>query len=120
MDNGVKEMDLMDAVRFLGEPAVLEQLAEECAELGQAALKMARLQRGENPTPKSWLDCKENLEEELADVTLCVQMVYLSGNDTDVADLNDVSEVVKVKRRRLLKRLKEARERRNKEASSHA
>ena len=29
MDNGVKEMNLLDAVRFLGEPAVLEQLAEE-------------------------------------------------------------------------------------------
>lgn len=49
MDNGVKGMDLLDAVRFLGEPAVLEQLAEECAELAQAALKMARLQRGDKP-----------------------------------------------------------------------
>lgn len=120
MDNGVKEMDLMDAVRFLGEPAVLEQLAEECAELGQAALKMARLQRGENPTPKSWLDCKENLEEELADVDLCMRMVYLSGNDTDVADLNTVSEIESVKQKRLLQRLKEVRTSRNKEDSSHA
>ena len=120
MDNGVKGMDLLDAARFLGEPAVLEQLAEECAELAQAALKMARLQRGENPTPKSWLDCKENLEEELANVNLCVRMVYLSGNDTDVADLNTVSEIENVKQTRLLQRLKEARERRNKEDSSHA
>lgn len=36
-----------------GEPALLEQLAEECSELAQAALKLARLERGENPTPKT-------------------------------------------------------------------
>ena len=44
----------MDAFKIkdrIGEAAVLEQLAEECAELAQAALKMARIERGENPTP---------------------------------------------------------------------
>ena len=30
--------------------AMLEQLAEEAAELSQAALKLARVLRGENPT----------------------------------------------------------------------
>lgn len=35
----------------IGEAACLEQLAEEAAELAQAALKMARIIRGENPTP---------------------------------------------------------------------
>lgn len=30
-----------DIAKALGEPAVLELLAEECAELAQAALKMA-------------------------------------------------------------------------------
>lgn len=44
----------------------------------------------------------------------------MSGNDTDVADLNTVSEIESVKQKRLLQRLKEARERRNKEDSSHA
>lgn len=37
----------------IGEPAVLEQLAEECTELAQSALKLARKIRGENPTPKA-------------------------------------------------------------------
>lgn len=34
----------------IGTPAVLEQLAEESAELAQAALKLSRKLRGENPT----------------------------------------------------------------------
>ena len=29
----------------IGEPAMLEQLAEECTELGKAALKLARIHR---------------------------------------------------------------------------
>lgn len=41
-----------EVIRTLGEPALLEQLAEECSELAQAALKMARLERGETPGEK--------------------------------------------------------------------
>ena len=44
-------------VERIGEPAFLEQLAEECSELAQAALKTARKYRGENPTPKTIDDC---------------------------------------------------------------
>lgn len=64
-----------EVIRTLGEPALLEQLAEECAELAQAALKMARLERGENPTPKTEEECVENLLEELGDVNLCMSVV---------------------------------------------
>ena len=35
----------------LGEAEVLAQLAEECTELAQAALKMRRVLDGKNPTP---------------------------------------------------------------------
>ena len=38
-------------IEKIGEPAMLEQLAEEAAELSHAALKLARIIRGENPTP---------------------------------------------------------------------
>lgn len=38
---------------MIGTAALLEQLAEESAELAQAALKLARKMRNENPTPKS-------------------------------------------------------------------
>lgn len=42
-----------DVLEMIGTAALLEQLAEESAELAQAALKMARKLRNENPTTKS-------------------------------------------------------------------
>lgn len=42
-------------VEKIGEAARWEQLAEECAELGHAALKVARILRGENPAPVNLL-----------------------------------------------------------------
>lgn len=51
-------------VERIGEPAFLEQLAEECSELAQAALKTARKYRGENPTPKTIDECYDALQEE--------------------------------------------------------
>lgn len=64
-----------EVICSLGEPALLEQMAEECSELAQAALKLARLERGENPTPKTEEECVENLLEELGDVNLCMSVV---------------------------------------------
>ena len=65
-----------DAVlEMIGTAALLEQLAEESAELAQAALKMARKIRNENPTPKSRADCIANLQEEIADVELCISIL---------------------------------------------
>lgn len=57
----------------IGEPAMLEQLAEECAELAKAALKLARIERGENPTPVNKEDAIENLIEEYSDVENCAR-----------------------------------------------
>lgn len=68
-------MSDFEVICSLGEPAMLEQLAEECSELAHAALKMARLERGENPTPKTKEECVENLLEELGDVNLCMSVV---------------------------------------------
>lgn len=59
-------------VERIGEPAFLEQLAEECAELAQAALKTVRKYRGEKLTPKTVDECLDSLQEEMADVMLCV------------------------------------------------
>lgn len=56
----------------IGNPAILEQLAEECAELTQAALKLTRLYRGENPTRKTEAECVKALNEEAADVLMCL------------------------------------------------
>lgn len=67
-----------EVIRTLGEPALLEQLAEECAELAQAALKLARKERGENPTPKTLGECFKDLIAEMADVQLCIWVVEIS------------------------------------------
>lgn len=69
--------DLED-IRMLGEPALMEQLAEECSELAQAALKLARKERGENPTPKTLGECFKDLIEEMADVNLCIWVIETS------------------------------------------
>lgn len=61
----------------IGYPALLEQLAEECAELGKAALKMARIVRRENPTPVTGEEALENLREEYTDVIQCAQELGL-------------------------------------------
>ena len=72
-------------VERIGEPAFLEQLAEECSELAQAALKSARKYRGENPTPKTIDECYDALQEEIADVMLCVSE-YLDCKGPDYLD----------------------------------
>lgn len=49
-------------------PDLYEQLAEEAAELAQAANKMARVLRGTNPTPKTEEEARSSLIEEYTDV----------------------------------------------------
>ena len=63
----------------IGEPAMYEQLAEECAELGQAALKMARVLRKENPTPVTEDEASAMVLEEAADVWNCMNEVGIFG-----------------------------------------
>lgn len=59
-------------IEIIGEPAMFEQLAEEASELAQAASKMARKMRGENPTPLSYIELLHNFKEEVTDVTDCL------------------------------------------------
>ena len=59
----------------IGEGEVLAQLAEECAELTQAALKYRRVLTGNNPTPKKAEQAVSDLIEEMADTELCVAML---------------------------------------------
>lgn len=70
-----------DILEMIGTAALLEQLAEESAELAQAALKMARKIRNENPTPKSHADCVANPQEEIADVELCISVLPAALHD---------------------------------------
>lgn len=78
-------------IDLTGEPAMLELLAEECAELAHAALKLARKYRGENPTPRSEAECLHALEEEIADVSTCV------GQLDGIVDMDRVIDIAKKK-----------------------
>lgn len=63
---------------YLCDSAIYEALAEECSELTHAALKMARVLRGENPTPVSEAEAMEMVVEELTDVISCVIALWLN------------------------------------------
>lgn len=92
-----------EVIRSLGEPALLEQLAEECSELAHAALKLSRLERGENPTPKAKIDCEAALMEEIADVHLCIGVI-----SSHFECYNKLDDIEISKRERWAKRIREA------------
>lgn len=69
------ELESIDVLQVIGAPALLEQLAEECAELAQAALKLCRRLRNENPTPKTEAECVAALKEESLDVYACLDLL---------------------------------------------
>ena len=82
---------------------MLEQLAEECAELAHASLKLARKIRGENPTPKDIPELIENLEEESADVNL---FIWLLENES-ILETDKIIATKIYKLNRLIDRIKE-------------
>lgn len=57
------------------EAELLCLLAEEAAELAQAALKLRRCLTGVNPTPTPIEEAEANLREELADVRLVAEVL---------------------------------------------
>lgn len=67
-------------IDIIGEPAMLEQLAEEATELAKAALKLARIERKENPTPVTKEEATLNLIEEYTDVMQCTEELGLLPN----------------------------------------
>lgn len=87
----------------IGKPAMLEQLAEECSELTQAALKKARILRRENPSPVTEEMANANLEEETADILLCINEL-ISAAEIHMAS---VEKIMTAKRKRMNARLEE-------------
>ena len=65
---------------ILDKTEILAQLAEEASELAQAALKLRRAIDGKNPTPKSISICEVQLDEEIADVMLCIEELGFCEN----------------------------------------
>ena len=70
----------------IGTPAMLEQLAEESAELAHAALKLARIIRNENPTPQNLFTATLNLTEEFTDVYQCAQELRLEPDAQQIKE----------------------------------
>ena len=67
-------------INEIGEPAMLEMLAEELVECAHEALKLARVKRQENPTPRTEKEVRESLREEWTDVVQCAKELSLDVN----------------------------------------
>lgn len=94
----------MKVVEEIGEPALLELIAEESAELAHAALKLARIERGENPTPKHPEIAKAEFMEELGDLVLILcELKHVSWVDDDI-----VGTWMENKKKRMETRIMEA------------
>lgn len=70
---GMNDAERIRATLPTGE--LLAQLAEEAAELSQAALKLRRAIEGVNPTATDAKEWDVNLREEIADVMACVDVL---------------------------------------------
>ena len=84
-------------LKQIGAPAMFEMLAEECTELSHAALKMARILRNENPTPKTKHEVWEQIIEEASDVGLCMDQLGIEPDQ----------KIIEEKTRRFHKRMEE-------------
>ena len=97
-------------IEKIGKAAMLEQLAEEADELSQAALKLARVLRGENPTPVTRKEAREHLMEEYTDVVWQYAMELMIS--VDYHQIDEKSE-------RFLKRWEEKKAAEEKDENEH-
>lgn len=81
---------------------LLAQLAEEAAELAQAALKLRRAMDTVNPTPLSEKEALNGLYEEIADVELLIWALNLEGT---VEQMVSVEKIIRRKLARWCGRL---------------
>lgn len=84
---------------YLTQAELLCQLAEESAELAQAALKERRTLTNDNPTPISYADARNNLIEEVADVFVCLSELL------EIRDWEEVANIREEKENRWMQRL---------------
>ena len=93
--------DLLNLIRERKTPDYLyRQLAEECAELAQAALKVVRAQNGE--TPEKLEDAMDHYIEELADVFV---MTGIANCDLNAVQAEKMYNIIEYKRERMAERL---------------
>lgn len=93
-------MNLNEKIKqHIPQDELLAQLAEEAAELSQAALKLRRALTGINPTPVTAEEARKNLVEEAADVYNVLGLLL------DTEDNAEIYSIIRRKKERWLKRL---------------
>ena len=93
-------MNLDEKIKqHLPQDELLAQLAEEAAELSQAALKLRRALTGINPTPVTVDEARKSLVEEAADVYNVLGLLL------DAEDNAEIYEIIRRKKERWLNRL---------------
>lgn len=93
--------EVIDVASIIGDAALLEQTAEECVELAHACLKMARIIRKENPTPAAYEEMMAKIEEETADVYICLEQLEVA----ELLNYTGVDSMIMEKYERLVERL---------------
>lgn len=88
---------------YIGLPAMLEQTAEECAELSFACLKLARLLRGENKVHgRTEEELVYALTEECADTFICIdELIHIKA-----IDIREYLQIIHAKQERMAARIK--------------
>ena len=89
-------------IEKIGKEQMLLQTAEECTEMAQACLKMARKMNGKNPTDKSFKTLQANLEEEMTDVLVCFEELY----DAECVEERNLTKWSDLKKERIKERFK--------------
>lgn len=93
-------MNLNEKIKqHIPQDELLAQLAEEAAELSQAALKLRRALTGINPTPVTADEARKNMVEEVADVYNVLGLLL------DAVDNAEIHSIIRRKKARWLNRL---------------
>ena len=104
MEKSQKDLSGRDLLAIMRENCkrdyLYRQLAEECAELAQAALKVVRAQNGE--TPEKLEDAMDHYIEELADVFV---MTGIANCDLNAVQAKKMYNIIEYKRERMAERL---------------
>lgn len=92
---------MKEIIEKYGEEYMLRQLAEECTELAQAALKLIRAKRRETPMRES--EAWERFMEEVADVSVMVNA--LDGTMFSEEELKCLVDMQEYKENRMYERM---------------
>ena len=95
------ERSIRDIAEHYGEYEQLIQTAEECSELGKAALKLRRAYADPDVDAETQMNSKAALYGEIADVLImCEQLMHLEGC------AGDVMHIISEKLKRQMERIK--------------